>query len=175
MKLTNRGQRKRLAKLAEVGLAVCLALMGPVLRVYAEFGPCNTTTVGYTLDTISCLSGGGCTGLVQTVPNQKSCGNASEDGCNNLANDRYVTYSPKAVDQGFATYSYCCGISWSCSVCAASLGFICAYTSGTAWQTCVIGAGCGVCALATGCDYCCYTTCEQDLTTRFPVPGGSNC
>jgi hypothetical protein len=146
----------------------------PVLPLQAAFGPCETTTPSDFRNTIAC-AGGACAGDVIIIPEQKSCSNSNEDNCTNEANSLRIDYAPKAVDQGWTTFVACCGLSIACTTCAATLGFACAYTSGGAWFTCVVAAGCGVCGAFTGCDYCCYTKCEQDMASRIDTPGGSNC
>jgi hypothetical protein len=113
--------------------------------------------------------------MIQIVPQQKACANANSDNCTNLPNDLYITYMPKGVDQGWVTFVWCCEINSFCIACMAVFGIVCAYTKGAVWLACAAAVGCGVCTSISSCDYCCYTTCEQDLTTRIAVPGGSTC
>lgn len=174
MKTSNRGSGGSHKQDFDIAVMTLLIVGTLMIPVQAAYGPCETTTTPTFLNTISCVSGG-CTGLVDIVPEQKACGNSDESECTPLENDSRVTYSPKAVDQGAAAYAYCCGLDSACNICAATLGLYCAYTVGAAWLTCVIGAGCGSCSAFTGCDFCCYTTCEQDLSTRVATPGGTNC
>jgi hypothetical protein len=144
----------------------------------ADFGPCHVTSAASYQNTIACVNGpsgdaGTCTGEVRIVPQQKACANSDETGCTSLPNDLLVTYQPKAVDQGWATFVYCCELDSFCIACAAVLGIAC--VAEPSRITCLVAVGCANCVNFTGCLWCCYTTCEQDLSTRAALPGGSNC
>lgn len=157
-----------------IGLVFYLMCSLPVQPLLAEFGPCEIVSPAEFHDSITCTAGV-CTGGVIIIPQQKSCGNANEEICSNQAIELRIDYLPKAVDQGWATFLGCCGLSSTCTACASLLGFVCGYTSGSTWLTCVIAAGCGVCSAYIACDYCCYTRCEQDFASRINTPGGTNC
>lgn len=150
----------------------CGGLAEPV--VFGAFGPCSVTTPASYSNTITCVSGS-CTGMVLIVPEQKACAGTDKILCTPGTIDLLVTYSSVGTDLGLGTYIYCCGVSDLCLACAATLGAVCAYSNGAAYEVCLVAAGCGVCAAAISCDHCCHTSCAQDLTTRIAVPGGSTC
>ena len=62
-----------------------------VARVYAAFGPCNTTVMGGTSNTISC-SKNVCIGTVVITVRQKTCANKNETACTQGTAPLTVTY-----------------------------------------------------------------------------------
>jgi len=65
-----------------------------IVRVYADFQPCNTTVAGAIVDTTGCGVSQPtlCGGTVVVTVEQKTCANENEDPCTPIANSLTVTY-----------------------------------------------------------------------------------
>lgn len=138
-----------------------------------SYGPCEVTHASGYQNTIGCNNG--CIGEVKIVPQQKSCQGLDENECTSWEIPLLVTYQPKAIIDEDDFRQCMSAVGTACVTCMIAAGLVCMANP----LACIVagsvcsGACAGVGVIATS--PCCWTTCEQDLTTRFEVPGGSSC
>lgn len=156
--------KRRLGNSVVSGFLVVTIVIAPAIRSNAEMGPCTETAAAAFQNTIACTSSG-CTGQVRIIPQQKECKSTDESPCTESAQPREITYQPKAVPTGNG-YAYCADAGcWICLLLAIAVpppGDV------PAVLACLV-------ACQNSAAFCCLYSCEQDLTTRFEVPGGTTC
>lgn len=154
-------------------LIVCMAI-GPH-GLWAAYGPCTVDREGEFLNTIACNSGV-CTGMVQIRPVQSSCSNETEEPCSQ-DNDAptYITYQPETTDNATLELLTHLGLGAVCAVCVIGVAAVTGLFGPAAEVMMNLTCGATCAAAFYEIDGCLFTTCTQDLTTRFVLYGGHAC
>ncbi len=139
--------------------------------------PCDLLTEGVFQNTINCQNGA-CIGSIHILPPKYGCTGGELGSCTDIPDVGAIDYSAKPVDLGLEKWAECHHASQGCVACLITAGAL-AFVPGIGWVADVgVGAVCGVvCGIGWWWDEdaCCWTACQQDLTTRLTYPGGQSC